>query len=112
MLSDGMVVLNGPFRVASGTAYGWLAKGGVAHTQHARLSWQPIQIQADAVKVSIGSASGQRGSHRVLRGCILRHRFLKGIQQDSIDVGQFPEHPQKSRSCTPASAILKPVNLN
>ena len=58
MLSDGMVVLNGPSGVASGTAYGWLAKGGVAHTEHAKLGRQAIQIQADAVEVGIGGATG------------------------------------------------------
>jgi hypothetical protein len=50
MLSDSVVVLHGPLGVASGTAYGWLKKGGVTDTQHTKLSWQAIQIQADAVE--------------------------------------------------------------
>jgi hypothetical protein len=53
VLRDRVVVLGGPFGVASGTAYGWLAKSSVAHTEHAKLSRQAIQIQADAVEVGI-----------------------------------------------------------
>ena len=60
MLSDGMVVLDGPFGVASGTANGWCPERGVTDTQHAKLSWQSIQIQADAVEVGIGGAAGER----------------------------------------------------
>ena len=58
MLSDGVMVLHGPLGVARGTAYGWLPKGRVAHAQHPKLSGQAIQIQADAVEVGIGGATG------------------------------------------------------
>ena len=95
MLSDGMVVLHGPLGVASGAANGWRPQRGILHTQYSKLGWQAIQIQANAVEVGIGSASGQGRSHRVLRGCIFRHRFPGWIQQNGINVGQFPEHPQK-----------------
>ena len=97
MLSDGMVVLDSPLGVAGGTPNGRLAERGVAHTQHPKLRGQAIQIKADAVEVSVGSASGQGRSHRILRGCILRHRFLGWVQQNGINVVQFPEHPQKGR---------------
>ncbi len=50
MLSDSVVVLHGPLCVASGTANGWLKKGGVADTQHTKLSWQAIQVEAKAVE--------------------------------------------------------------
>lgn len=91
------MVVDSPPGVASGTANGGCPKGGVAHTEHQKLGGQAIQVEADAVEVGVGGASGQGRSHRILRGCILRHRFLGWVQQDGIDVGQFAEHPQKSR---------------
>ncbi len=43
------MILDSPFGVAGGTANGWLAKGGVTHTEHPKLGGQAIQVKADAV---------------------------------------------------------------
>jgi len=94
-LRNRLVVLDGPLGVPSSAANGWLAEGGVVHTRHSELGRQAIQVQADAVEVGIGGAAGQGRSHRVLRGCVLWDEFLGWVQQNGINVGQFPEHPQK-----------------
>jgi len=96
VLRNRVVVLDGPFGVARGTPDRWLANGGVTDTQHAKLSWQAIQIPANAVEVGVGSASGQGRNHRILRGCIFRRRFLSWNQQDSTDVGQCSGQPALS----------------
>ena len=89
------MVLDGPLHEARGRADGRLAEGGVAHTQHAKFGGQAIQVQADAVEVGIGGTPGQCRSHRILRGGILRNRFLGGVQQDGVDAGQFTEEPDE-----------------
>ena len=97
LLCEDVVVFNGPFGIARGTANRWLSNGGVAHTEHPKLGRQAIQVQADPVKVGIGGTAGERGGDRILSGRILRHWFLSWVQQDGIDVGQFPEHSHKRR---------------
>ena len=50
---------DGEFHEAGGRPDRRLAKGGVADAQHAELSWQAIQVQANAVEVGIGGAAGE-----------------------------------------------------
>lgn len=94
-LGNGVMVLHGPLRVPSRVAKGWRPQRGIPHTQNSKLCGHAIQVQADPVEVSVGGASGEGRSHSVLRGSIFRNRFLGWVQQNSIDVGQFPEHPQE-----------------
>jgi len=87
-----VVVLDGPFGVSGGTANGWCPKRGVAHTEHPKLGRQTIKIQADAVEVGTGGASGQGRSHSILCGCNSRRRFLGGLAQAlSFDVCDLPK---------------------
>ena len=97
-LRDGVVIFYRPADITGGTANGWLAKGRIPHTQHAELGGQAIQVQADAVEVGIGGASGQSRSHCILCCGILRHRLLGGVQQYGIDVGQLAKGPRPWRS--------------
>jgi len=92
-----VVILYGEFHEAGGRPDSRLAKGGVADAQHAELSWQAIQVQANAVEVGIGGAASQCRRDRILRCGILRHGFLGGIQQNGVNVGQFSEHSEKRR---------------
>jgi hypothetical protein len=71
LLRDCVVIFDGPLGVTSGATNGWCPQGGVAHTEHAELGGQSVQIEANAVEVGIGGASGQRGGDCVLRGCVL-----------------------------------------
>ena len=57
-LSKNVVVLDRESDITSGTANSRLSEGGVADAEHTELSGQAIQVQADAVEVRIGGASG------------------------------------------------------
>src|SRR5690242_5383203 len=81
--------------MSSGTANGWLAEGGVTHAKDSKLGRQAIQVQADAVEVDIGGASGKCESDRILCRCVLWGGLLQRVQQNSVDVGQFQEPPQE-----------------
>ena len=91
--------------VVSGGALDLLiAEDGIARTQHAKLGGHGGEIQADAVEIRVGGAMSEGG-----RDCVLwrvRYRLTSWIQQDGVDIGQIPEHPQepgklcgRSRSC-------------
>ena len=95
-LGNGVMVLHRPLGVASGTPNGGGVERGVAHAQHSKLRRQAIQVQTNAVEVSVGGAPRQRGSHRILCGRVLRDRLLERVQQDGVDVGQFPEHSEEA----------------
>lgn len=56
---DHVVVFYSPLHEARGSANGRLAEGGVSDAEHAELSGQAIQVQADAVEVGIGGTPGQ-----------------------------------------------------
>jgi len=52
-LRNRVVILYGEFDEASGRPDGGLAEGGVTHTEHTKLSGEPIQIQAHAVEICV-----------------------------------------------------------
>ena len=91
------MVVHCPLGVPSGTANAGRPKRGVTHAQHSKLGRQAVQVQADTVEVGIGGTPRQRGSDGILGGSVLRDRLLERVQQNGIDVGQFPEHSKESR---------------
>jgi len=95
------MVFNGEFDEASRGADGGLAKGCVADTQHPKLGGQAIEVQADAVKVSIGGAVCQRRSDRILRSRILWHGFLIRVQQNGVDIGELSKGTEESPKLGP-----------
>ena len=104
------MVLYGPLHVARGRADGWFAEGGVAHAEHAELSGQAIQVQADAVKVGIGGASSQGRSHCILRCGILRHGSWVGFSSMASMLGKSRKVLIKAENSVAAPAPTAPAN--
>ena len=90
------MILNGPPGVSRGVLDALVPEGGVAHAQYPELRCHPIQIQADPIEIGVGGAVRQSRGDRILRRRRLGNRLGGGIEQNGVDIGEFPKHLQES----------------
>ena len=107
------MVFNGEFDEASRGADGGLAQGRVADTQHPKLGGQAIEVQADAVKVSIGASSvPAQEATAYCAAAFYWHGFLIRVQQNGVDIGELSKGTEESPKLGPGPRSPRPPAIS